>query len=181
MFKKIIQKLFSLENCETFGVDFKHCKCYDTPRYSIFLCIPRANRYFRQDFVSICTLVHLRTRIGRSRLPKYQSFRPTQQQQSTSFSSSTPIFQLKTPKDPESSSGQSPADLMMSRPMSEESSMWDESETHDVRRRHNRNQVRLTANLIKILLRENCYVARLRASFDFEFLLLKKFGKTENS
>jgi len=49
-------------------------------------------------------------------------------------------IKLKTPKDPESSSGQSPADLMMSRPMSEESSMWDESESHDVRRRQNRTQ-----------------------------------------
>ena len=54
------------------------------------------------------------------------------------------LFQLKTPKDPESttSSGNSPDLTIMSRPMSEESSVWDDNEsTAEVRRRHNKIQV----------------------------------------
>ena len=53
-------------------------------------------------------------------------------------------FQLKTPKDPESttSSGNSPDLTIMSRPMSEESSVWDDNESNaEVRRRHNKIQV----------------------------------------
>ena len=56
----------------------------------------------------------------------------------------TRSFQLKTPKDPESttSSGNSPDLTIMSRPMSEESSVWDDNEsTAEVRRRHNKIQV----------------------------------------
>jgi len=52
---------------------------------------------------------------------------------------------LKTPKDPEStaSSGNSPDLTIMSRPMSEESSVWDDNEsTAEVRRRHNKIQQR---------------------------------------
>ena len=125
----------------------------------IFCCVPRANRYFSQDFVSICTTpssphILLRTQGLGGPPPKilgleHQNFTSRPTQSSSSFSSSTPILQLKTPKDPESSSGQSPADLMMSRPMSEESSMWDESESHDVRRRQNRTQVSLKKTLLR--------------------------------
>ena len=129
-------------------------------RYSNFLFVPTANRYFSQDFVSICTTpssphILLRTQGLGGPPPKilgleHQNFsRPTRSSSSSLFSSSTPILQLKTPKDPESSSGQSPADLMMSRPMSEESSMWDESESHDVRRRQNRTQVSLKKTLLR--------------------------------
>merc|ERR1712179_892334 len=55
------------------------------------------------------------------------------------------IVRLKTPKDPESttSSGNSPDLTIMSRPMSEESSVWDDNEsTAEVRRRHNKIQQR---------------------------------------
>merc|ERR1712223_2369666 len=61
---------------------------------------------------------------------------------STMMSKSTP-GKLKTPKDPESttSSGNSPDLTIMSRPMSEESSVWDDNEsTAEVRRRHNKIQ-----------------------------------------
>ena len=56
-------------------------------------------------------------------------------------------FQLKTSKDPDSSatsSGNSPDLTIMSRPMSEESSVWEDTESSggpDIRRRQNRMQV----------------------------------------
>ena len=74
-------------------------------------------------------------------------------------------MQLKTAKDPEStSSGQSPDLTLTSRPMSEESSLWDDTDT-EVRRRQHKNQVRLLQiNVVVQVLKKTKFLTKLNAN-----------------
>ena len=74
-------------------------------------------------------------------------------------------MQLKTAKDPEStSSGQSPDLTLTSRPMSEEPSLWDDTDT-EVRRRQHKNQVRLLQINVIVQTETYTYVSLNKTKF----------------